>query len=127
MITIADLDRALSLMQEHGLETLRVREGEALLSLTLSGSETAPLAPRSEATVTTKGLGRLLLTHPQHSDPLVQPGDAVAAGATVGFLENGSVLLPVVAGKAGTVGTILASEGALLGYGAPVLTILVEA
>lgn len=54
--------------------------------------------------------------------PLAGEGRALEAGAVVGFVEIGPVLLPVTAPDAGVVSEIRARTGDLIGYGDPVLT-----
>ena len=125
MITIADLDRVLALMLQHGLQSLDVQEGDARLSLTLDSAE--PVADRSEITVRSRAIGRFLPTHPRRLDPQVRVGDRVEATAIVGFLQSGPALLPILAGRAGEVSRIDAAQGSLLGFGDPVMTLLAEA
>ena len=125
MITIADLDRVLALMLQHGLQTLDMQEGDASLSLTLSGA--APMASRSEFTVRSRAIGRFLPAHPRRGEPQVRVGDRVEATTIIGFLQSGPALLPIRAGRAGAVSRIDAAPDSLLGFDAPVLTLLVEA
>lgn len=126
MISIADLDGILDLMLKHGLQSLEVREGETRLVLKLTGTGPEKLAGRDEIVVRTRAIGRFLLTHPRRTEPQVRIGDQVQAATIVGFLQSGATILPVLAGHAGEVSRIDAKPGELLGFGAPVMTLLAE-
>ena len=56
------------------------------------------------------------------ASPLSGEGRALEAGAIVGFVEVGPVLLPVVAPEAAVVAEVLARTGDLVGYGDTILT-----
>ena len=61
--------------------------------------------------------------HPAaEASPLSGEGRALEAGAIVGFVEVGPVLLPVVAPEAAVVAEVLARTGDLVGYGDTILT-----
>ena len=121
MISVDDLDRVLGWMLEAGLQSVSVAEGKARLTLKLAGNTTNSSAATFD--VTTQAMGVFLPSHPRRSQAALKPGDEVAAGAIVGFLQSGSTLVPVVAGTSGRVMAIIAQPGSLLGYGAPVLTL----
>ena len=125
MITTTDLDHLLNMMRQHGLQKLHVREGGELLALTLETSG-EPAAARSDMAVHAKGLGRFLSRHPRLSKPIAAPGDQVTADTIIGFLENGSVLMPVVAGHAGQLVRINVEDGSLVGFGTSVAIISTE-
>lgn len=125
MITIADLDRILSMMKEGGLQTLKIREGEKLISLRLSGG-VSPIPEREEILVRSPAIGRFLRIHPGQDRPLVDLGDMVVPETIVGLLENGPILVPILAGHAGEISRVDAEEGSLLGHGVPVITLLAE-
>jgi len=63
-------------------------------------------------------------THPGGADasPLASEGRAVEAGAIVGFVEVGPLLLPVTAPEGFVVAEIHARTGDLVGYGDAILT-----
>ena len=62
--------------------------------------------------------------HPAAAEasPLSGEGRTLEAGAIVGFVEVGPVLLPVVAPEAAVVAEVLAHTGDLVGYGDTILT-----
>ena len=123
MITTADLDRVLAMMQDHGLQSLRVKAGSAVLMLRLATDGEVQKAQRQEVVVRTRAIGRFLRGYPGRTGPLVKVGDAVNSQTIVGMLETGPVLSPILAGQAGEIARMEAEEGALLGFGAPVMTI----
>ena len=126
MITIADLDRILTMMQDHGLDTLRVKEGKSLLMLRLSAGPVEKVAKNKELAVRAKAVGRFLRSHPGQNSPLVETGDQVREQTIVGLIENGPVLLPILAGQAGEIGRIEAEDGRLVGYGDKVMSVLTK-
>lgn len=126
MISIEDLDRLLGWMLKDQLQVLEVSEGNARIRLRMADGPGGMTAPRVEATVLSKGLGRFLPAHPRSGQPALKVGDHVDAGGIVGFIQNNAVLLPIVSGQAGEVREVHAAAGSLLGFGAPVLTLMVE-
>lgn len=121
MISLDDLDRVLGWMLEQGLQSVSVTEGDAQLTLKLAGA--MPAVAMTSVEVKTQAMGVFLPAHPRRSGSALVPGDTVAAGAIVGFLQSGLTLVPVTSDSTGIVTAILARPGALLGYGAPVLTL----
>jgi len=82
-------------------------------------------APRSEdRTVKAPLAGVFRDRHPGIPDasPLAGDGSSLEAGAAVGFVEVGPILLPVIASEAAAVAKVHARAGELIGYGDPVLT-----
>lgn len=77
-----------------------------------------PTAATAPPTVVRAGsVGIVLHAHPLHTEPLVRPGQEVAAGQPLALLRIGLVLLPVTAPRAGTVARIVAPHGSTAGYG----------
>lgn len=82
----------------------------------------ATVSPASATTVVHAGsVGIVLFTHPLRSEPLVQPGQQVAAGQTIALLQIGLVLLAVPAPRAGVVSRIVSTHESAVGFGAPLL------
>ena len=52
---------------------------------------------------------------------MIQKGDAIEIGQTIGFVEVLTKLLPVTSDKAGTVNEILVEESQVVEYGQPIL------
>ena len=66
-------------------------------------------------------VGVFLHAHPLHDKPLVQPGSRVRAGQALGLLRIGALLLPVCTAKDAVVLGALASDGATVGFGTPLV------
>jgi acetyl-CoA carboxylase biotin carboxyl carrier protein len=126
MITIDDLDRVLGWMLRDGLQSIDVNQGDSHIRLKLAGMTAGSPARRREVPVSAKAIGRFLPAHPRSGTPDLKPGDRVKLGEIVGFIQNDTVLLPIVADTAGEVAQVHAEAGRLLGYGAPVLTLFSE-
>ena len=126
MISIDDLDRLLARMLNDGLQLLEVSQGSERIRLRLPDGPIGRSAPRVEAKVLTKGLGRFLAAHPRSGVPGLKPGDHVDPGGIVGFIRNGAVLLPIVSAQAGEVSVVHVAADSLVDFGAPVLTLMVE-
>ena len=126
MISINDLDRLLGWMLDEQLQVLEVSDGNARIRLKMADGPHGIPASRVEAKVLAKGLGRFLPAHPRSGDPALKAGDRVTSGGIVGFIQNDAVLLPIICSQAGEVSEIHVTAGSLLGFGAPVLTLMVE-
>ena len=108
-------------------------DGTSIVSLTLTGQgETITLRRDGAATPTpatveaaptlsirSPSVGIFRTHHPMKSEPLAEPGRAVAAGDVVGLIQIGSLYVHVPAPAAGTVTASIAADGAVVGYGAP--------
>lgn len=126
MISIEDLDRLLGWMLKDQLQVLEVSDGSARIRLKIANGPLGVALPRVEAKVLAKGLGRFLPAHPRSGEPALKPGDHVISGGIVGFIQNEAVLLPIISSQTGEVSEIHAAADSLLGFGAPVLTLMVE-
>lgn len=84
-----------------------------------------PLPPQTRPLreVRAGSVGVLRLSHPLHQQALVHSGQKVQRGQTLALLQIGMALLPVPAPGDGVIGRILAAEGAVVGYGTPLLEI----
>ena len=114
----------LEILTEGG-EALKIVLGPAAHSA--HASEAAPqlraILPEGRA-VKAPMAGLFRSTHPGSADasPLAEEGRAVEAGAIVGFIQVGPVLLPVTAPEASAVAEVHARTGDLVGYGDAVFT-----
>lgn len=139
--TIGDLsDPALISTLTGWLEASGAREleiliegGEALKIVLGSGTRLAYASEAALKVSATQPKGRAIKapmagvfrsTHPGSPDtsPLAEQGLAIEAGAIVGFVEVGPVLLPVTAPEASVVAEVHACTGDLIGYGDAVFT-----
>ena len=77
--------------------------------------------PSSGATVSAPAAGVFLHAHPMQSTPLAPVGAPVRAGAPIGLLQIGALMLPVTAPRAAVVAGLLVAHGATVGYGTPLV------
>lgn len=82
--------------------------------------DTAGNEPESRV-VAAASVGVFLHGHPLRTVPLASPGAVVRAGQVVGLLRIGALLLPVTAPQDGILAGMLAEQGAIVGYGAPLV------
>jgi acetyl-CoA carboxylase biotin carboxyl carrier protein len=68
--------------------------------------------------VTSPSPGVFLHRHPLHAAPAAPLGQPVRAGAVLGLLRIGKLLLAVTAPRDGVVAEFIAAEGGTVGYGA---------
>lgn len=61
--------------------------------------------------------GVFLQAHPLGVPSMAQPGEAVSAGAVIGFMQIGCLLVPVIAPRRGTLSAWSVASGTLVGYG----------
>ncbi|MDX8497810.1 biotin attachment protein [Mesorhizobium sp. VK4C] len=84
-------------------------------------------APNAEAVfkgVRAPGVGVFRLVHPTTGHPVVERGQPVRKGETVGVLQVGTCLKAVVAPADGALGDPLAEDGAVVGYGTPLYELM---
>ncbi|MBS1155282.1 MAG: acetyl-CoA carboxylase biotin carboxyl carrier protein subunit [Proteobacteria bacterium] len=139
-----ELQQLIAKLEASGLRSLELSRPGERVKLTMSDNsevqvvnadDTVELfaAPASlqaapaGTTVLTEAAGLFLATHPMRSKPLAEVGQSVKKNDVLGLLKIGPVYAPVTAPADGVVTQILASDGALLGFGAPVLEIAASA
>jgi acetyl-CoA carboxylase biotin carboxyl carrier protein len=94
----------------------------------------APVAPPAAAaapvpagdhpgTVKSPMVGTVYLAGDPGSNPFVQPGDSVAAGATLLIVEAMKVMNPITAPRAGTVKAILVENGQPVEFDQPLVIV----
>jgi acetyl-CoA carboxylase biotin carboxyl carrier protein len=64
-------------------------------------------------------VGVFRVRHPMHDTPLVATGHPVEPGDVVGLIQVGMLFLHVLAPTGGVVAGVLAVDGDVVGYGAP--------
>lgn len=109
---------------------LQLRHDRAGVEIVESDDAIAPDAAALPAapdvtTVTAASVGVFLHRHPLRLDALAVPGATVRSGQALGLLQIGSLLLPVPAPADATVHDLLASDGAVVGYGAALVALRV--
>jgi biotin carboxyl carrier protein len=125
MTSLAELNRVLGWMQAAGLASIELRDGDQLLRMVL---DSAPAAPRAaqvapQTQIVSPGMGRFLASHPRNPVAPITPGATISAGQIIGFLQLGNTLTAITSDKPGTAVQVYPSDGDLLGYGAPVLSL----
>ncbi|MBY6092870.1 biotin/lipoyl-containing protein [Maritimibacter alkaliphilus] len=138
-LTPAQLSTLAAEMRAHGITELDLRlpggdrirlkapaPAAPVATAAVPPATSTPPAPSAQ-TIAAPGPGRLMFTHPARTQPAACPGDRVAPGDIVAWLAVESLISPVTAPAAGTLGAALAEEGALLGYGSPVFALVPEA
>jgi acetyl-CoA carboxylase biotin carboxyl carrier protein len=120
----ARIARLAERLARHGLATLEVRQGAARLRIVASDAATgAPAVSAPSITATAPAPGRLAWCHPATRDAPLEVGAAVSAGAIVAYLVAGELVLPVTAPADGTITARLGEDGALVGFGTPILAL----
>ncbi|TFY85037.1 hypothetical protein DYL61_30170 [Pseudomonas nabeulensis] len=97
---------------------LALKRGAAAVSTSLAP---VAVATAEDNVLRTTGLGRLLLTHPQLTEPFVTVGDQLSAGQLVAVLQVGDLLLPQRSREAARVADVRVPCGTLVGYGEAIL------
>jgi biotin carboxyl carrier protein len=82
----------------------------------------APAHTASAATVVrAESAGLFLAAHPARHAPFARVGDTVRKDDVLGLAKIGPIYAPVTAPADGVVTRIIATDGALLGFGSPVM------
>ena len=123
-------------LDDAGIGLLELRGPGVLLRLGRDAADAAPAGERDVAvpvasrstpstgvTVNAPSAGVFLYAHPMHSTPLAPDGAQVRAGAPIGLLQIGALLLPVCAPRAACVTGLRVVDGTLVGYGTPLVDI----
>ena len=116
-------------MSAGGIDLLELTTPETSVSLQRDAASHASHAPLKGAPyyeVTTPSPGIYLDRHPFSAKPLVTPGASIEAGQLVGFLQIGSLLLPLRSAQAGRIVSLPQTPGDMLGYGSVVMSLLTE-
>lgn len=122
-MTLSEIRQLALWLKEHHLAGAEMtRPGVHLMLKRGASTVSAVAAPVAVAVVADKvlrttGLGRLLLTHPQQSEPFVAVGDQLNAGQLVAVLQVGDLLLPQRIPTAASVIDVRMPCGSLVGYG----------
>lgn len=141
MLTRAEIDDILRLIDGSDFAELRLEMGDLKLEVRKGGSlpppppAPAPVAPvvaAVAAPVVASGggsevpaplLGTFWHAPRPGAEPFVKPGDVVAAETVIGIIEVMKLMNSVPAGMAGTVVEIVAPNGVLVEHGQPLIRI----
>jgi acetyl-CoA carboxylase biotin carboxyl carrier protein len=117
-------------ISQRGIDLLELTTPEASLRLQRDASAPAAAGPVQASRyheLTAPSPGRYLDRHPLSTQPLVMSGVSVEAGQLVGFLQIGTLLLPLRSAQAGRIVSLPRSPGDTLGYGSVVMCLMTEA
>ena len=131
---IDSLQQLSAWLDDAGIGLLELRGPGVLLRLGRDAADAAQAGERSVATpdtvhcapspfvaVNAPSAGVFLHTHPMQSTPLAPVGTRVHAGAPIGLLQIGALLLPVCAPRAAVVAGLRVAHGTVVGYGTPLV------
>jgi biotin carboxyl carrier protein len=121
-MTLEEIRQLALWLKEHHLAGAEMSRPGVHLTLkrgepAVSGVTPVAAAAVEDKVLRTTGLGRLLLTHPQHAEPFVAVGDQLSAGQLVALLQVGALLLPQRSPNAATVIDVRVPCGSTVGYG----------
>ena len=129
------IEKMVGRMQQEGVRSMDCKLGDGSFRITLPGgvAPTQAAAPQSAPSAASKAeAGHLLragafgtfhATHPLQSQWGAVPGQAIAIGDVVGFLEVCGVMTAVQSDVPGVVDTVHAQCGQWVQYGDPLLQI----
>lgn len=135
-----ELQQLIASLEASGLRSLELHRPGVHVKLTVSSGNAAQIATTDEGfetvassaipkedpngvTVSAESAGVFVGTHPMRKDPLVAVGSVVKKDDVLGLLKIGPIYAPIIAPFDGVVAQILVGDGALLGFGAPVMEI----
>jgi acetyl-CoA carboxylase biotin carboxyl carrier protein len=131
-MTVDEIERLAACCAAAGIGEIELAEAGFALRLRME-----PLASRSAASmpealkvepalrvVRAPCVGVFRCAHPATGRPVAGTGQTVHEGETVGVLQVGPLLRGVTAPADGVLGAALAEDGAVVGYGAPLYTLL---
>ena len=126
---IDSLQQLSTWLDDAGIGLLELRGPGVLLRLGRDAAEAAAVGERNAAVpdawlgiiVNAPSAGVFLHSHPMQSSPLAPVGAPVKAGAPIGLLQIGALLLPVCAPQAGVITSLRVAHGTVVGYGTPLV------
>ena len=130
-MTEAEIERLVLAAQRAGISEIEISHSGFELRVRVGGGAAraeAAFPPPEEGGRTGKcvrspGVGVFRRRHPVTGLALVASGQAVTAGQPVAYLQAGPVLRAVTTTEDGVIGETLADDGALVGYGSPLLVL----
>ncbi|TPL01015.1 MULTISPECIES: biotin attachment protein [unclassified Mesorhizobium] len=131
-MTADEIERLAAWCAAAGVSEIELAEAGFSLCLRIQSAgpgtrAAASEAPKAEVVATTvraPGVGVFRLVHPTTGHPVIERGQTVRKGETVGVLQIGACLKAVVSPADGKLGVALAEDGAVVGYGTPLYELL---
>jgi acetyl-CoA carboxylase biotin carboxyl carrier protein len=139
-VDLNELKQLVAWLEASDLRSLELSRPGEYLKLTVSGNNQAVViaaegvtdasalpeggcGESAEMTVHTESAGVFVATHPMRSAPFAKVGDFVKKNDILGLLKIRHIYAPITAPVDGVVTQIVATDGVLVGFGAPVLRI----
>jgi biotin carboxyl carrier protein len=126
-MTLSEIRQLAEWLKEHHLAGAEMTRPGVHLMLKRSVEPVTVVAPAAvlveDNVLRTTGLGRLLLTHPEQTEPFVAVGDQLSAGQLVALLQVGDLLLPQRSPHAARVVDVRVPCGTTVGYGEAFLSL----
>jgi acetyl-CoA carboxylase biotin carboxyl carrier protein len=126
LLELTTPETSLSLHRDVPVDSVSRTSASLLTASTHEPASHAPLKGAPYYEVTTPSPGIYLDRHPLSAKPLVTPGASIEAGQLVGFLQIGSLLLPLRSARAGRIVSLPQTPGDTLGYGSVVICLLTD-
>jgi acetyl-CoA carboxylase biotin carboxyl carrier protein len=118
------IDQIVAYLRGTGITSLELSGPSGAIRLVNGGDDQVGGAASPAAImVTSPGTGRFLHRHPQRQEALVAAGARVDAGAIIGLLRVGVLLIPIPAPRAGQVTGHLVADGDIVGFGTNVFAL----
>ena len=131
---IDSLQQLSTWLDDAGIGLLELRGPGVVLRLGCDAADAAAVGervapvPHQEQDAQSRGVavnapsaGVFLHSHPMQSSPLAPVGAQVRAGAPIGLLQIGALVLPVCAPQAAVVTGLRVPHGTVVGYGTPLV------
>lgn len=124
-----DLGGLAEVMRKAGVRLLEVEGAGQRVRMTLEPSRSVLPAPveigagEAPTLVKAASMGRFRAAHPDGLFPAGKLDAVVERGQILGFVQVGTLLLPVAAPRGGRLARILAADESLVGYGTPLFEI----
>ena len=125
-LTDDDVREILRIIDESGLDELRVETGELSLHVVRGGAPAAASAPAAEDAgdvIASPMLGTFYRAHAPGAAPFVDVGSIVEPDTLVGIIEVMKMMNSVHAGVSGTIVEVCAENGELVEHGSPLFRV----
>jgi len=133
-VELNEIQQLVAWLEASGMRSLYLNRPGECLRLKVPGSNPArvadpdgvsgrstPAAAGAKPVALAEAAGIFLAAHPMRNAPFVKIGDTVRKNDVVGLLKTGLIYAPVTAPIEGVVSKIVATNGAMIGFGSPVL------
>lgn len=126
MMDVAEIRRLARWMRSEGVALVEYDGPGVSIRLASAAPPPAWLASPGRETVMADAAGTLLTRHPLAGSGFAEVGDAIAAGAILGLVQSGPLLVPVTAPVAGTLVALLADHDEAVAPGTPLFVLATD-